>query len=418
MTPHEHIARILRVDKDYILAIEKSLAQKTGRRGVFERIMFDNEARIRDRMSRLGVRKDARAKEIYDALIAKVEGNDAALAAGVGTGNLSTQGDFVLAVDAVKQVAKIPRGFFLKKEKAVELLTEEPPKKILAYLGYATVAEMLAKEDLVEILAALRFVEGNEWLNASFFPHYKKLTPSDFEDRDVEIRALSEKWNKFAKTFVMKKWHNISHLKEFGVIFVIPTSLGIAGELLRMMSLIFHYTHEVPFYSDIFRSIAKNPKTFSAHFVSLLRGDVSDDRGLFAGEKTPWLVIQRYLTKDDENDWRLFVPHINPEALHWSRAEDDLVVSGNIFGKVGHDLNFWCNLDWVGDYAKDGTGNEVLVSFDLVDTVMSLVKRHEEVKFLYHHQEALWNKIFVEYFSENDLALYAKKHVLRGYFEP
>ena len=44
-----------------------------------------------------------------------------------------------------------------------------------------------------------------------------------------------------------EKYHNISHLKEMGVVFVIPITLGISGELMRMFILILHYLNEVPF---------------------------------------------------------------------------------------------------------------------------------------------------------------------------
>ncbi|MCX6788706.1 MAG: hypothetical protein WCO21_03140 [bacterium] len=412
----ERIAKILRTDKDFVYAVEKRLSSVTGKGGVFEKIIFENDARIKDRLERLRVPNEARAKDVYDALISKVESHDSMLCSGTGINKCSMPSDFERTVEIAKKVAKIPKGYFMKMEKAAELLMKEPPRRILAYLKYETVDEMLAKEDIIEVLAALRFVEGSDWLNSTFFPQYASLTPDDFEERDVEIRALSEKWNKYAKIFVMKKWHNVSHLKEFGILFVIPVSLGISGELLRMLNLIFHYTHEIPFYSDIFRKIAEKPETFSENLQSLLRGDTLDKR-YPDDDKSNWLVIQRYLAKEDENDWRLFVPHINPEALHWSRAEDDLEASANELGRFGHELRFWNDLDWVGDYFRDESGNNVLVSFDLVDTVMGLVKKHERVKFLYHHQEALWNKIFIEYFGEPQLEEYAKSYILKGHFE-
>ena len=81
------------------------------------------------------------------------------------------------------------------------------------------------------------------------------------------------------------------------------------------------------------------------------------------------------------------------------------------------ELQFWHNLDWVGDYFKDEVGNDVLVSFNLVDTVMSLVKQKELVKYLYHHQEALWNKIFIEYFNREELEKFSKEYLLQEYFE-
>ena len=81
------------------------------------------------------------------------------------------------------------------------------------------------------------------------------------------------------------------------------------------------------------------------------------------------------------------------------------------------DLSFWAGLDWVGDYFRDDIGNDTLVSFNLVDTVMSLVKEKELVKYLYHHEEALWNQIFAEYFSFEELEKFAKEYLLQGYFE-
>jgi hypothetical protein len=287
----------------------------------------------------------------------------------------------------------------------------------MEFLGYDNVMNMLQKEDLFEIMSALRFIEGNEWLNERFFKQYEVLTPDDFEERSVEIRVLSEKWGRYAKDFVKKKWHNVSHLKEFGSIFVIPISLNIPGETLRTLSLVFHYTHEIPFYSDIIRELAKKREGFSESLLSLLRGDVFDEQFTKNGESIRFLVVQRYLAKDDENDWRLFVPRINPEALHWLRAEEDLNRLGVSFGYSGKELRFWNDFDWVGDFFRDDVGNEVLVSFDLVDTVMSLVMQKNMVKYLYHHQEALWNKIFAEYFSLAELERHAKNHLLRGWFE-
>ena len=263
-------------------------------------------------------------------------------------------------------------------------------------------------------------MENQEWMNEVFFKQYERLTPNDFEERELRLHVLDPRWNKAADGFLKHKWHNISHLKEMGVVFVIPATLGLAGEILRMVSLIFHYLSEVPYYSDVARMLADlpagGPETFAKSFISLLRGDVLD-RKMQEGEKSLWFVIQRYLAKDDPNEWRLFVPHINPEAIHWMRAEENLIEVGRRLDGGRDDLGFWPHQDWVGDFFKDKDGNEILVSFDLVDTVMSLVKKREQVKFLYHHQEALWNKIFMEYFGREELLKYSQEYLLRGYFE-
>ena len=412
----EKIAKILRADKDYIYKIEKRLSGITGKKGILEKIVQENESQIKNRLSILGVPPGSRPKEIYDALLSKIESDDHKIFEALSQPVCHSQKDCNHILEMAIKVVGSQKGFFLKTEKAEEFLRKEPPQKIMSYLGYKSVDTMLQKEDLFEVYSALRFIEGSEWLNGVFFKQYEKLKPSDFEEREIIVKALDEKWNKAAEKFVAKKWHNISHLKELGIVFVIPLSLGISGELLRMLSLIFHYLHEIPFYSDIFRKITEMPATFSANFISLLRGDVFDKK-LPEGEKSFWLVVQRYLAKDDENDWRLFAPHINPEAIHWLKTEEDLVKMAGLIDGFSDELAFWQDLGWVGDYFRDETGNDVLVSFDLVDTVMSLVREKELIKYLYHHQEALWNKIFIEYFGQDQLENFSKDYLLQGYFE-
>lgn len=416
MSAAERIAKILRADKDTIAKIDTHLLQITGKHGVLEQIIEENETLIANRLQVLGVSAGVSSREIYDALISKIESDDHQLFKVFGNPNISSQADCEKVLAVVQRLAKTNHGFFLKEEKAAEFLLCSPPKKVMAYLGYNSVEEMLKHEDLFEVYSSLRFVEDNNWMNNVFFKQYETVTPDDFEEREIVVKTLGGKWRGAAEQYVKKKWHNISHLKELGVVFVIPISLGISGELLRMVSLILHYLYEVPFYSDMFRESSKVPALFSERFVSLLRGDVINRR-IPEGEKTLWLVVQRYLAKDDENDWRLFVPHISPEAYHWMKAEESLVTIGDTLDEFGEDLQFWHNLGWVGDYFKDDVGNDVLVSFDLVDTVMSLVKHKELIKYLYHQQEALWNKIFMGYFGRNQLEHFLKKYLPQGYFE-
>ena len=412
----DKIASILRADKKMLEELVERMKVVAGHDDVIERIGKHNQEMIRDRLLTLGVSSAGDAKEVYNGIISKIEADDNKIFETFNRPVCHSRIDCQSILVEAKKIAGTQKGFFLRLDKAKEFLEKEPPKLILKYLGYKNVSDMLAKEDIFEVMSALRFLESTDWLNNVFFRQYASLTPEDFEEREVELRALGDKWIEATKKFVAKKYHNISHLKELGVVFVIPISLGISGELIRMLSLIFHYLHEVPFYSDLFRMSSGKGKKFASDLVSLLRGDVFESR-LPQSDKAQWLVIQRYLAKDDENDWRLFVPHINPEALHWLRAEEDIAKLEKLVKAPDGGLKFWHNLDWVGDFFKDESGIEVLVSFNLVDTAMSLVQQKDMVKYLYHHQEALWNKIFIEYFSIEELEKKAKENILRGWFE-
>jgi len=411
----QKLAKILRCDQDTLLDLEKKAEKVSGKAGILEKIAAENKRIIEDRLMRLGFAKEASAPEIYSALIRKITLDDQIFVQKLGNVTANKIEDCQKILDVVKNSSEKLIGYFLKKEKAKELLIKEPPQNVLRALNYSSVSEMVAKEDIFELFASLRFIENNDWLNNIFFKQYENLKAEDFEEREVEIRVLNQKWAKAAEDFVKKKYHNISHLKEFGIIFVIPVSLNIPGEILRMISLVLHYYYEVKFYSDILRNFAKE-SDFALKLIAILKGDLLDER-LLKSEKLQWMIIQQYLAKNDENDWRLFEPHINPEAIHWRKAERDIVKLGEVLNGLEEDFTFWENVNWVGDYFKVDSNNEILVSFNLVDMVMSLVKEKEMVKYLYHHQEALWNKIFIEYFGEEKLEKQIKNNLLKGYIQ-
>lgn len=416
----DKLAMILRTDHHILEAVCADLERASGKVGIMEKIVDENEAIVRDRLDFLGLGRKVGAYDIYDALISKVEADDIKIYDGLRRPNLEIPEEALRILYLAESVSGKQKGFFMKKEVARKFLYNEPPRLVMAALGYDTVDAMLAKEDLLEVYCSLRFLESSNWLNEVFFKQYENLTPDDFEERDITSKVLGRKWVSAAEKFTKKKYHNVSHLKEMGIIFVIPVSLGFAGETLRLLSLLNHYFNEIYFYSDLFRSYSGDAENFPKNLISLLRGDVLENRlpqMLKEAKRSNVLIVQRYLSKDDENDWRLFEPHVNPEAMHWEKAEDGIVRVPDILSELKDGLHFWKNLGWVGDYFKDEVGRDTLVSFNLVDTVMSLVMEKQMIKYLYHHQEALWNKIFISHLGEDRVLDLVRKNIIRGWFE-
>ncbi|MDP1719364.1 MAG: hypothetical protein Q8L24_02990 [bacterium] len=415
----EKLAKILRVDKDIIAGLASRLDAATGKSGVIDQIIQENEKRLVDHLWVLGLNDKSTAHEVFDALISKVESDDLSILNALKISGLPHSETAEIVAKFVLALHPAQTGLFLKYEKAKELLRAEPPQKILSVLGYSSIDELLAKEDLLEVFSALRFFEDSAWLNNTFFKQYEKLTPDDFEERPIQLRALGPKWALAAKEFVEKKFHNISHLKELGVIFIIPIFLGISGETLRTISLLLHYLSEVEYYSELFAGFAKDPSTFANKVISLLRGDVLEHPlpQITDPTKTQVLVVQRYLAKSDVNDWRLFVPHINPEALHWARAKQDLEKVNEILPGFSNGMEFWTTVESAGDFFKTDVGVDVFASFNLVDIVMELVMQKEKTKYFYHHQEAIWNRIFTGYLGEDKVRELTMENILRGWFE-
>ena len=393
--------------------------------GILDQVVAENDFKVKEILGFLGLSKKSSSEEVHEALITKLKKDDKNLFNILGKPTCKTKNDCGNLISKAYEIANVGEGFFLKKEKARELLSDHPPENIIKALNYKDVEELLKNEDFDEIYSSLRFAESREWMTEFLSKGYQDIKLSDFEKREIKVIILDDKWLKVAEKFMEKKYHNVSHLKELGIIFVIPLEINSPGEILRVFSLLLHYLHEVNFYSQIIEGYSKQ-ENFVEKLISALRGDVSEEKNLPEGS---WRIVQRYLAKDDVNDFRLMEPHVNPETIHWDKAESDI----SKLDATHPDLNFtfWKDLNFVGDFFKGGEGYnnnaienkvikengevESLVSLNLIDSVMSLVKEKEMIKYLYHHQEAMWNKIFTEYLGKEALEKLTIGNFYKGY---
>lgn len=393
MSSHEKISKILGVTPKTILDFEKNASAATGKSGIIEKVFQENDSVLKETLNKIHTSHDIYASHIRGDL-QKIIFYHEKLFLNFLQKITAVSGEFEKAAWLAKSLTKARRGFFLKKELIGEIFRKCPPENLIDYLGYSSVDQLLSENDLTEAFSALRFIESDEWMHATFEKVYSGFASGDFEERDIEIKVLSPKWRDIAKKFVEKKHHNVSHLKEFGVIFLNPIKMDIPGKFLRDFALLLHYFHEIEFYSKLFKRYSSFTD-FASKFKFLLRGDVRELADI--KEKNSYLIVQRYLVKDNQQDPRLFAPRVNPESIHWVKAERDLIdINGLSNGEV--DLGMWLNTDWVGGIFPGGEDDEV-VSFDLEDNAMSLVAIMEGKKdsFHYHQREAMWTRIFSEY---------------------
>lgn len=414
---YQKLARILRISPGDLLDLDQKMGAITGQKGVIEAISEENNMSVEKSLKELNLPNDVVADEIYGALINKLTHVDKHLFDLLGRPDLANMSNVCGKMCEVAfQTFSPPKGLFIKKEKAVELLDKYKPDNLLDHFKCNSVSELVEKEDFSPVVSSLRFAQSQEWMHKFFDEAYSDIKPEDFEERDVEMIVLDKKWLEVAEKFLAKKYHNVSHLKEFGVIFITPIVIDSPGETSRMFTLLLHYLHEVPFYSSLFRRFMGDPD-FNNKFKSLLRGDVPSGSILDGGKYT-WRIVQRYLAKDNENDPRLFERHVNPEAEHWFRAEGDFSRLSRMMTRDDGELNLscWTGLDFVGSFFKDRNGEEQLVSFNFIDLAMSLVKKGH-IRYLYHHQEALWNKIFSEYMGRETMNRLIEENIIRGFIE-
>ncbi|PIR88886.1 MAG: hypothetical protein COU07_04060 [Candidatus Harrisonbacteria bacterium CG10_big_fil_rev_8_21_14_0_10_40_38] len=399
----EVIGSILGVDPENLHLLDKEMESRTGKSGILNTVTEELEANVEKALRLLNLSEKNSGNEVRSALHGKVKETEQILKKHIALEEGNT--DFDKAANLARKMAHVGKGFFLKREKARDILVESNPENLLKYRNCKTGQELVEKEDVLEAMSALRFTESDEWMHETFEKYYSKFTKDDLEERDIDLKVLSPGWEEIAQKFVEKKHHNVSHLKEFGVIFLNPIAQDVEGKLTRDFALLLHYLHEINFYASLFKDHS-NESDFNERFKSFLRGDVPESTDLKNGE---WFIIQRYLWKINPNDLRLKMPHINPESVHWQKGERDFT---NYFKEKGEDVSIWENRDWVG-----WRFNGELVSFDLEDNAMSLVSTHEnkDDHLTYHEHEMLWTKLFQSYAgSEDETHKLLIKNFLKG----
>lgn len=388
MEAHTYISRILGLDGTAIEKLDAEMVKRTGKRGVIEKVTEENKETIRKTLEILNS-QDLSAQHVKSVLRKVIFGHEKHLMEFLET--VPGANEFDKAAVLAQKIVRVGNGFFLKRENAVKILKARPPKNLVEFLNEKSIDEVLEKHDITEVFSALRFIESNEWMHETFERAYSGFTANDFEEREIEVKVLGPEWQTIAEKFVAKKHHNVSHLKEFGVIFLNPIKEDMPGKFFRDFALLLHYFHEIEFYSKLFRKYSAQ-EGFATRLKALLRGDVPE---IYKAEPGEWLIVQRYLVKENPNDPRLYLPRVNPESMHWARGEEDLTLFHPEEAKS--DLRLWHDLDWVGGIFEDGESE--VVSFDLEDNAMSLVSFMEgkEQFFNYHQREAMWTRIFEEY---------------------
>jgi hypothetical protein len=372
----------------------KQLEQASGKPGVDVRLTAEIIGQVHQKTSDLRLDpKDTTGKELYHALLHRFKLDDEHLAKLIGGPDSEDVRDLLPRMKAAAENANVSKKcWVLKKSVAKDFLRKTPPPNIMKIMGYRSIESLLKNENIFEIYGALRFAESPKWLN-DFDANYTNLKPSDFEEREIEIVTMpAERWADIAEPFVHKKRHNITHVKEMGIILMLPINIDkMPGITMTVMPLLFHYINEIRLYSAFFKMQQVKPD-FAEIVINTLIADPSD-AAVMAGQTVHWRVIQRYFGKlENEYHPEIFEPHVQPEDLHWRKAE-------SILYDIDPKLGWWRDLDYVG-IMHGGRP----VTFNLMDIALSYANNTPyQQRAIFHFREALWNELFMRYMGEKSL---------------
>jgi hypothetical protein len=327
-------------------------------------------------------------------LLGLTKKHDEFLARRVGAHDTADVQEVLPRLKAFVDQIDIPKSaWVLKASSAKRLLKAMPPRKIMKQLGYRSVDSMIKREPIGELFGALRFAESPEW-QEKFVKKYQKLSPSDFEVRDIEIIQLDpKKWGVSTDRFVRTNRHNITHLKEFGIILILPLPMRrLQGITITVLPLLLHYINEIRLYSAYFKLEQVKPE-----FGQIVAHTISADPGnhaSMAGQRLHWRTIHQHFGRATADHPEIFEPHVQPEDLHWRKAEE-------ILYRIEPALHFWHDMDFVG--VRAGLRP---ISFNLMDMAASYANNlpygHQAV---HHMRESLWNELYSRYLGQRALEL-------------
>ncbi|MDQ5885637.1 MAG: hypothetical protein QG628_34 [Patescibacteria group bacterium] len=369
------------------------LEKAGGHSAVDVRLIADIANSVKQKTRELGLdQNDTTDKELYHALQSMIGLHDSYLSKIIGTKPEDTIETQLKNIQKyLKSINKDMSCWTMKNSVAKKMLKQHPPKNVMKKLGYKSIDSMLKREHISEIYVATRLLETSAW-QKRLVKSYKKLTPSDFETRDIEVLYLNpNKWGDAANEYIYERRQNITHLKELGVLMILPLPVKkLRGLTITVIPLALHYMNEIRSYSAFFKLQQVRPD-FGEVLVSTILDDPKTSAKI-ANQTVHWRIIQRHFGANSREVPETFEPHIQPEDLHWKKAE-------SILYKIEPALKFWEHMDFV---ATLNTDNPVPLS--LMDNAISYCNNLEYgQQSVGHFRTSLWNEIYARYMGIDEI---------------
>lgn len=388
------LSQLLQAKEPYFTMALHQLEAASGNSAVDVRLLAEMSTIIKQKTRELGLDpNDTTDKELYHALQNMIALHDRYLAKIIGSKDDDPIEVQLKNIQKILSELKISKSCWtMKHSVAKKLMKTQPPKNCMKQLGYKSIDSMLKRESIGELYCAMRFLETPAW-QKRFVKKYKNLMPTDFETRDIEILILDKKkWGDSANTYMFNQHHNIVHLKELGVLMLLPLPVKkLPGMTITVLPLAIHYINEIRSYSAFFKLNQVRPD-----FADILVSTIIDDPNsivTIAGNPIHWRIIQRHFGLHSDVIPEIFEPHIQPEDLDWKKAE-------SIIYKIEPALKFWEGLDYIATFNSNNP-----VPLSLLDNAVSYCNKLEYgQQSTGHYRESLWNELYARYMSEDSIA--------------
>lgn len=350
---------------------------------------------------------DTTGPELYRALQERLRTDDQKVRAALAIADDASAADVVQGVQQFTDKQDTPRKVFaLKASVAKRLLKKKMPKNAMKRLGYRSADSMLKHETVAAIYAAALIAEPHSWHRA-FKDQYAKLSPSDFEMRNISVcYPHSKKWQALGEDYAASVKHNMLSFPEIGAVVMLPVPQAVDGLAVTTLLLVLEEMNGLRSYS----SYAKLQQVKPDFGKRLKQSSAAEPytSATLAGQPVPWRMIQRYYARFKQAYHpEVFEPHVQPEDLQWHAGED-------VLAKLEPSLAFWQDTQCLG-IIHDGH----IVSCNILDVALGYCNHLSFADRIVHFvRDNLWHELMMRYLNQENLERAVHQQLLRELADP
>ena len=379
-------------EPDFRLGI-RELEQASGGPNSDIRLSADIMQRVNEKIRDLGLDpSDTTAEELYHVLKQRLSDDESRFREYLVLNDNSSTEMILSSTLKLVESLDIPKTCFaVKLSVGKSLFKELPPKKVMKELGYRSATSMLKHEPVPQLLAAALMYESSHW-QQMFYEQYKKLHPSNFEQRDIAIyHPVSSKWQAIADEFAERYKNTTSLLPEFGSIIVMPITQKVPNLAITSTLLLLSQINDIRCNSSFIKLQQVKPD-FGNILYTLAYGKPGDVAQM-AGQPLSWKTIHNYYSQQKSDELpEVFDPHVQPEDLKLVNAEKELAE------KIPS-LEFWVDTASLAMVSGDQT-----VSLNMLDVALNATNGLDFKDSIRQFvQNRVWNELLMKYLNPRNL---------------
>ena len=356
------------------------------------KLALEIDSNSKSLIARLGLDpSDTTSEELYEDLKTRFHRDNILVQKRMNEIDENASPSSIIAVN-LKDLTSDKDCFALKHTVVKRQLKSVPPKMLLKKLGYRSIGSMLKRESSAVILSSALLIESETW-KQQYYDLYKKITPSDFETRKIEIfePRKTKNWQNLSEILVNKTNSTVLASKELGGIIILPMPKNVNSLILTTLVFALDQINQIRIHS-VFCKLSQVKDSFGQIIASASEGK-TEHLALLAGQDIPWHIIQKFYDRFTEKfPIEIFEPHVQKENINLINIEETL-------SRIHASLEFW-----IGSSNCAYKDKTEVVSFNIKDVAINAVNnRTYKDRTVDYFRESVWSEMLLRYISQSSL---------------